>query len=84
MPACDHCALPVAEDEAVYADFDGSRKVFCCHACWGIYGLIRSEGLDDFYETRRGWSPGPAEPRSVDTAAFQGGLRPGEGETRPA
>jgi Cu2+-exporting ATPase len=70
----------VPEGEAVHADFDGTGKVFCCHACLGIYGLIRSEGLDDFYEKRRGWTPGPAEPRNVDAAAFMAGLRPLGGE----
>ncbi|HUX42072.1 MAG TPA: heavy metal translocating P-type ATPase [Rectinemataceae bacterium] len=70
MLTCDHCALPVSEEEAVYAEFGGERKVFCCHACLGVYGLIHDEGLDAFYESRRGWAPGPVEAKKFDVSPF--------------
>jgi Cu2+-exporting ATPase len=76
MPTCDHCMLEVSERDAVYDTINGLKKVFCCHGCNGIYRLIRNEGLDEFYVKRREWTPGPAEDRSVDVAAFSDGLRP--------
>ncbi|MEI6385963.1 MAG: heavy metal translocating P-type ATPase [Spirochaetota bacterium] len=75
MSLCDHCALPVKEGGEITADFDGEVKIFCCHACLGVYGLIHGEGLDGFYERRRGWSPGPVETRAIDAAAFRNGVR---------
>lgn len=80
MPICEHCLLEVSERDALYDEIDGQRKAFCCHGCNGIYRLIHSEGLDDFYAKRRAWTPGPAEPRSVDISAFLDGLRPAGGE----
>jgi Cu2+-exporting ATPase len=76
MPICDHCLIEVSEKDAVYDDINGRKQVFCCHGCDGIYRLIRSEGLEEFYVKRRAWTPGPAEDQSVDLSAFSEGLRP--------
>jgi Cu2+-exporting ATPase len=76
MPTCDHCLLEVSERNAIRDEIDGQQKVFCCHGCSGIYQLIHSEGLDDFYAKRREWTPGPAEKKSIDVSAFLDGLRP--------
>ena len=76
MPTCDHCMLTVSERNAVFDDIDGRQKVFCCHGCRGIYRIIHSEGLDEFYAKRREWPPGPAEDKAVDVSAFLDGLRP--------
>ncbi len=76
MPACDHCMLEVSERDAVHDEINGQQKVFCCHGCNGIYRLIRSEGLEEFYAKRREWTPGPAEDRVVDVSAFLDNLRP--------
>jgi len=80
MPACDHCMLEVSERDAVRDEIDGQAKVFCCHGCSGIYRLIHSEGLDDFYEKRRKWVPGPADQRIVEVSSFLEGLRPAGSE----
>jgi Cu2+-exporting ATPase len=80
MPTCDHCMLEVPERDAVYDEINGQRKVFCCHGCNGIYRLIRSEGLEEFYAKRREWTPGPAEDKAVDISAFLDGLRPAGSE----
>ena len=71
--------LEVPERDAVYDEINGQRKVFCCHGCDGIYRLIRSEGLEEFYAKRREWTPGPAEDKAVDISAFLDGLRPAGG-----
>jgi Cu2+-exporting ATPase len=77
MLTCDHCLIEFPEGEAVYYDAaDGSKKVFCCHGCQGVYQLINSEGLDDFYQRRREWQPGPVSSKPVDLAAFVAQVRP--------
>lgn len=43
---CDHCHLEY--DESILIEDNG--KYFCCKGCQGIYHLLRSEGLDGFYE----------------------------------
>lgn len=76
MPICDHCLLDVPEQDALYDEIDHEKKVFCCHGCNGIYRLVHSEGLDDFYAKRRSWVPGPTEDRPVDRSLFLDSLRP--------
>lgn len=43
---CDHCHLEY--DKSILIEDNG--KFFCCKGCQGIYHLLRSEGLDSFYE----------------------------------
>jgi len=43
---CSHCHLEY--DESILIEDDG--LYFCCKGCQGIYHLLKSEGLDDFYE----------------------------------
>jgi len=76
MVTCDHCMLKFPEREAIRDAINGQEKIFCCHGCSGIYRLVRSEGLDDFYLKRRDWSPGPSEDKTVDVSAFLDNLRP--------
>ena len=57
MLKCDHCLLTFLEKDAVYDEIKGQKRTFCCSGCHGIYTLIRSEGLDDFYEKRK-WDEG--------------------------
>jgi len=72
--------LEVSDRDAVREEIDGQAKVFCCQGCSGIYRLIRSEGLEDFYAHRREWTPGPADSRPLDASAFLDGLRPAGNE----
>lgn len=76
MRVCDHCMLEVSDRDAIHDAIDGQDHVFCCRGCSGIYKLIRSEGLDDFYSRRTDWSPGPANTVATDVASFVEGLRP--------
>ncbi|NPA03358.1 MAG: cation-transporting P-type ATPase, partial [Epsilonproteobacteria bacterium] len=43
---CDHCHLEF--DEKVMIK-DGEHY-FCCKGCQGVFHLLKSEGLDSFYE----------------------------------
>ncbi len=76
MPICNHCMLEFPEREAVYDHINGTKLIFCCHGCNGIYRLIHNEGLDQFYERRRDWSPGPPETKAIDVASFVDNVRP--------
>jgi Putative metal-binding domain of cation transport ATPase len=75
MLKCDHCLLEFPDREAVYDESNGAKKIFCCHGCQGVYHLINSEGLDDFYRRRREWTPGPSPTARVDLAAFTQNIR---------
>jgi P-type Cu2+ transporter len=70
MVKCDHCLLQFPEREAVNDEVNGVKKVFCCHGCQGVYLLINSEGLEDFYKRRKEWTPGPVSAASVDLSSF--------------
>ncbi|MBI5634937.1 MAG: heavy metal translocating P-type ATPase [Nitrospirae bacterium] len=69
---CDHCLLTFPERDAIREEVDGGQHVFCCHGCRGVYFLIRSEGLTDFYDKRHWDAPGtPADPlKELDITAF--------------
>ena len=47
---CDHCKLEFDEKVMIKDEADGETRYFCCKGCQGIYHLLRSEGLDDFYD----------------------------------
>ncbi len=47
---CDHCKLEFDEKVMIKDKDDSGIKYFCCKGCQGIYHLLRSEGLDDFYD----------------------------------
>lgn len=43
---CDHCHLEFSENIMIK---DNDLK-FCCKGCQGVYHLLKSDGLDSFYE----------------------------------
>ena len=48
---CDHCHLEFDEKVLLRDEsFGDGVKYFCCKGCQGVYHLLKSEGLDDFYE----------------------------------
>ena len=47
---CDHCKLEFDEKVMIKDEADGETRYFCCKGCQGIYHLLRSEGLDNFYD----------------------------------
>jgi P-type Cu2+ transporter len=73
---CDHCLLPVAEQDAVFDDRPSGRKVFCCHACRAIYRMIQDEGLGEFYQKRNWQSSGI--PKALRTSGESGPITPQE------
>lgn len=47
---CTHCHLSFDESVMIHESVEGKACYFCCHGCQGVYHLLRSEGLDTFYE----------------------------------
>ncbi len=47
---CDHCRLEFDKDVMIEETIDGQKRYFCCKGCQGVYHLLKSEGLDSFYD----------------------------------
>ena len=47
---CTHCHLEFDESVMIVEKEGEDTHYFCCKGCQGIYHLLRSEGLDSFYE----------------------------------
>ena len=47
---CDHCHLEFDQSVLIREEIDGQTRYFCCKGCQGVYHLLGSEGLEDFYE----------------------------------
>jgi len=65
---CIHCNLPIPPSDLVVDEIDGRELHFCCHGCQGVYRIIRSAGLNSFYQ-RRDWSE-QGVPAGVYDATF--------------
>ncbi len=50
--ACTHCHLEFDASQLIVEEVEGKRCYFCCKGCQGVYHLLRSEGLESFYEKR--------------------------------
>ena len=46
---CDHCHLEFDEKVLLKSKIGNAEKYFCCKGCEGVYKLLNSEGLEDFY-----------------------------------
>lgn len=46
---CDHCHLEFDEKVLLKTKIGEEEKYFCCKGCEGVYKLLNSEGLEDFY-----------------------------------
>ena len=47
---CTHCHLEFDESVMITEQEGEKRLYFCCKGCQGVYHLLKSEGLDSFYE----------------------------------
>ncbi len=47
---CDHCHLEFTEDVMIEEREGEQTRYFCCKGCQGVYHLLKSEGLDTFYD----------------------------------
>lgn len=46
---CDHCHLEFDDKVLLKTKIGKEEKYFCCKGCEGVYKLLNSEGLEDFY-----------------------------------
>jgi len=46
---CTHCQLEFDESMMI-KEFDNIELYFCCSGCQGVYHLLKSDGLDSFYD----------------------------------
>ncbi len=72
----------IKEGFEVSEEIDGENLLFCCQSCAGVYRILHNSGLDEFYERRRGWKPGPPDDSKIDPALFTEYIKgpPGERE----
>ncbi len=47
---CDHCRLEFHKDVMIMEEIDDKKRYFCCKGCQGVYHLLKSQGLDNFYD----------------------------------
>ncbi len=80
MHSCEHCLLPLPAGPAIRENDDGREIFFCCPGCRGVYRLLRSHGLTEFYRRRTGWIPGPPEPAEADVEGIAETITDREGE----
>jgi len=67
---CDHCGLEFDENVMIKDENGDEIKYFCCKGCQGIYHLLRSEGLDSFYEKVGGTKLEPPKELNNDLHKF--------------
>lgn len=67
---CDHCHLEFDESVMIEDEIDGQKRYFCCKGCQGVYHLLRSEGLDSFYDKLGDTKLQPAQQPSDDLERF--------------
>jgi len=68
--ACAHCSLEFDKASLIEDKNDEQTRYFCCSGCQGVYNLLKSEGLDDFYDKTRNSTLQPPKEKLSDTAQF--------------
>ncbi len=48
--SCTHCHLEFDESVMIIEEEANKKLFFCCKGCQGVYHLLKSEGLDTFYD----------------------------------
>jgi len=68
--ACNHCGLEVDKSLLIEDDSDTEIHYFCCSGCQGVYHLLQSQGLDDFYAKAGKSTIRPPKERLSDASQF--------------
>jgi len=64
--ACTHCNLTFSQEVMI---IDASQY-FCCKGCQAVYQLLKSEGLDSFYDKRQDTKLQPIEAKKDSIEKF--------------
>ncbi|MDR1975619.1 MAG: cadmium-translocating P-type ATPase [Campylobacteraceae bacterium] len=67
---CDHCGLSYNDDILIKDDSFKDVRYFCCKGCQGVYHLLKSEGLEGFYDKRGKTSIEPPKVTLDDAKKF--------------
>ncbi len=79
MARCKHCLSEIKKGSEIVQEIEGKELYFCCSSCAAIYRILHNEGLDEFYERRTGWSPGPPQEGTVEPELFYPYIKGPEG-----
>lgn len=47
---CDHCHLPLPDDEIISSTINDKELYFCCYGCKAVCETIYSSGMEGFYQ----------------------------------
>ncbi|MCK5662927.1 MAG: heavy metal translocating P-type ATPase [Thiotrichaceae bacterium] len=47
---CDHCHLPLPDDELISSTINGKELYFCCYGCQSVCEVIYNSGMEGFYQ----------------------------------
>jgi len=47
---CDHCHLPLPDDEIISSNINGKELYFCCYGCKAVCETIYGSGMEGFYQ----------------------------------
>lgn len=67
---CDHCHLSFDTSIMLKQKQNGDTKYFCCKGCQGVYNLLQSSGLENFYDRSKGQKLTPQSLEFEDSAVF--------------
>jgi len=67
---CTHCNLTFDDSVMIVEEQDNQKLFFCCKGCQGVYHLLKSEGLDTFYDKLGDTALQPATQNSNDLEKF--------------
>lgn len=65
---CEHCRLSFSVSSAVVSQ---SGRKFCCNGCMGVYELLHSDGLGEFYQRVGKNTLAPVQDASVSDEAVR-------------
>ena len=68
--ACDHCHLLFDKEVLIAEDIAQETRYFCCKGCQGVYHLLNSEGLEDFYDKVGDTKLQPASKTNEDLSQY--------------
>ena len=65
---CNHCHLEFDRDVLLHEKIEAEDLYFCCKGCQGVYHLLHSEGLDNFYDRAKDTK---LDPVSIDLSDLE-------------
>ena len=67
---CNHCGLKFDKSSLIEQKDSDKTLYFCCSGCQGVYNLLQSQGLDDFYKKTNHKELSPPKEKLSDSSSF--------------